>query len=172
MRCRRGYAVSYNWWRAAGLVQLWTDGNPTAVARDESVLRATGRLDGHSRRGEIRECEEAAQHATVGVLRIGREMAVVVNVMDAVIARRVLHGHGWFVAVQRRQQQHWHEDGQQQTCGQTALVRQQVVHQSDVYFSSRSGRRRLVRSMAWSISHCLILPSLPLSRMSGTFQPL
>lgn len=40
------------------------------------------------------------------------------------------------------------------------------------YFSNRSGRRRLVRSIACSISQLLILASLPLSNMSGTFHPL
>ena len=40
------------------------------------------------------------------------------------------------------------------------------------YSLSKSGLNRLVRSIAWSNSHWRIFASLPLSRISGTFQPL
>lgn len=40
------------------------------------------------------------------------------------------------------------------------------------FFFKRSGRRRFVRSIAWSISHSLIFASLPDSNMSGTLHPL
>ena len=51
------------------------------------------------------------------------------------------------------------------------LCRLQPECGEEDYFS-KSGRKRLVRSMACSNSHCRILASLPLSKISGTRHPL
>ena len=52
-----------------------------------------------------------------------------------------------------------------------SLCRLQPTCGEEDYFS-KSGRKRLVRSMACSNSHWRILASLPLSKISGTRHPL
>lgn len=57
------------------------------------------------------------------MLRFGRKVAIMMQVMLAGIARRILHHYGKVVMVDRGEQQHWQENCQQQACRHTAPMR-------------------------------------------------
>ena len=106
---RRDMSASYNGWGAAKLDQLWTADNPIDAARAASVLRAAWLGCDDSGWGKIRKSEKMTQHTATNVLRVGNQMAIVVNMVLAGITCRLLCPHAQVVMVQGSQQQHWQE---------------------------------------------------------------
>ena len=69
------------------------------------------------------------QHTATNVLRVGNQMAIVVNMVLEGITCRLLFPHAQVVMVQGSQQQHWQEHCQQQLCGKATTMCCQIVHQ-------------------------------------------